>query len=55
MTQRNYCADDIMGVLFIIVCITMLAITIRGILQFTSPETQKAVNVKQYLILKRVK
>ena len=42
MTQRKCCADDIMGVLLIMVCITILATTIYGILQFTSPETQKS-------------
>jgi hypothetical protein len=42
MTQRKYCADDIMGVLFIMLCITALAMTIYGILQFVSPETQKS-------------
>lgn len=42
MTQRNYCADDIIGALLIMVCITTLATVIYGILQFTSPETQKS-------------
>lgn len=42
MTTRNYCADDIIGVLFIMVCIATLASAIYGILQFTSPETQKS-------------
>ena len=42
MQKRNYCADDIMGVLFITTLITISLILLYAILQFTSPETQKS-------------
>ena len=42
MTKRNYCADDIMGVLFIILFIVASLGLIRSILECTSPQTQKS-------------
>ena len=42
MTQRNYCANDIMGIIFIILLITTWLTLLYGIIQGASPETQKS-------------
>lgn len=42
MQKRNYCADNIMGIIFITLLITISLTLLYGIIQFTSPETQKS-------------
>ena len=42
MQKRNYCDDNIMRVLFITLLITISLTLLYGILQFTSPKTQKS-------------
>jgi hypothetical protein len=41
MTKRNYCADDIMGLVFAMLLLFLSCVLIYAIIQFQSPETQK--------------